>query len=67
MDAAQIASVEALVRPEIPHEVKILPAQAGKLDVGMLLGLERAFDDTIHLRPGHHGSPDDPGTRRPSS
>ncbi|WP_423194227.1 cobalamin biosynthesis protein CobW [Cupriavidus sp. H18C2] len=60
MDPAQLAAVEALVRPEIPAEVKIVPAQAGKLDVAMLLGLRRASEETIHLRPDHHGSADDP-------
>lgn len=59
MDAAQVAAVEALVRPEIPAEVKIVPARAGQLDVAMLLGLNRASEDTIHLRADHHGS-DDP-------
>ncbi|WP_244788119.1 cobalamin biosynthesis protein CobW [Cupriavidus pauculus] len=60
MDAAQIAAVEALVRPEIPAEVKIVPARAGSLDVNSLLGLNRASEETIHLRIDHHGSADDP-------
>jgi cobalamin biosynthesis protein CobW len=60
MDAAQIAAVEALVRPEIPAEVKIVPARAGSLDVNSLLGLNRASEETIHLRVDHHGSADDP-------
>ncbi|MGO4280449.1 cobalamin biosynthesis protein CobW [Cupriavidus sp. OV038] len=59
MDAAQIAAVEALVRPEIPAEVKIVPAQAGSLDVNSLLGLNRASEETIHQRVDHHGSADD--------
>ncbi|MBY4732685.1 cobalamin biosynthesis protein CobW [Cupriavidus pauculus] len=60
MDTAQIAAVEALVRPEIPAEVKIVPARAGSLDVNSLLGLNRASEETIHLRVDHHGSADDP-------
>ena len=60
MDATQIAAVEALVRPEIPAEVKIVPAQAGSLDVNSLLGLNRASEETIHLRVDHHGYADDP-------
>ncbi|GAA0836765.1 cobalamin biosynthesis protein CobW [Cupriavidus pauculus] len=60
MDTAQIAAVEALVRPEIPAEVKIVPARAGSLDVNSLLGLNRASEETIHLRIDHHGSADDP-------
>ncbi|NUA31467.1 cobalamin biosynthesis protein CobW [Cupriavidus basilensis] len=61
MDDAQRADVEALIRPEIPAEVKIVGAQGGKLDIELLLGLNRASEDTIHLRPDHHGSADDPG------
>ncbi|WP_227460856.1 cobalamin biosynthesis protein CobW [Cupriavidus pauculus] len=60
MDTAQIAAVEALVRPEIPAEVKIVPARAGSLNVNSLLGLNRASEETIHLRVDHHGSADDP-------
>ena len=59
-DDAQRADVEALIRPEIPAEVKIVGAQGGKLDIALLLGLNRASEDTIHLRPDHHGSADDP-------
>ena len=59
MTEAQIAAVQALVRPEIPAEVKIVPAQAGSLDVNSLLGLQRASEATIHLREDHHGSADD--------
>ncbi|RLK39231.1 cobalamin biosynthesis protein CobW [Cupriavidus plantarum] len=60
MDDAQRAQVEALVRPEIPAEVKIVPAQGGRIDVNLLLGLNRASEDTIHLRVDHHGDGDDP-------
>ncbi|AOY96326.1 cobalamin biosynthesis protein CobW [Cupriavidus sp. USMAA2-4] len=59
MDAAQRAAVEALIRPEIPAEVKIVPAQSGRLDLELLLGLQRASETTIHLRPDHHGSAGD--------
>ncbi|KND56409.1 CobW GTPase involved in cobalt insertion for B12 biosynthesis [Candidatus Paraburkholderia kirkii] len=61
MDADALQKVEALVRPEIPPEVKIVPAQMGRLDVHVLLGLESASEETIHLRHDHHGSPDDEG------
>jgi cobalamin biosynthesis protein CobW len=61
MDDAALQKVEALVRPEIPREVKIVPAQMGRLDVHTLLGLEAASEETIHLRHDHHGSPDDEG------
>ncbi|MDR5838856.1 cobalamin biosynthesis protein CobW [Caballeronia sp. LZ034LL] len=61
MDAEALRKVEALVRPEIPAEVKIVPAHMGKLDIHALLGLEAASEETIHLRHDHHGSPDEAG------
>ncbi|WP_250435930.1 MULTISPECIES: cobalamin biosynthesis protein CobW [unclassified Caballeronia] len=61
MDDEALRKVEALVRPEIPPEVKIVPAQMGRLDVHTLLGLESASEETIHLRHDHHGSPDEAG------
>ncbi|MHC1479107.1 cobalamin biosynthesis protein CobW [Frateuria aurantia] len=56
----QLAAVEALVREEIPAHVKVVPAQHGQLDLGVLLGLQAASEDSIHLRVDHHGSADDP-------
>ncbi|SAK69920.1 cobalamin synthesis protein/P47K family protein [Caballeronia glebae] len=61
MDDAALQKVEALVRAEVPPEVKIVPAQMGALDVHTLLGLESASEETIHLRHDHHGSVDDEG------
>jgi cobalamin biosynthesis protein CobW len=61
MDDAARRKVEALVRPEVPPEVKIVFAQRGKLDMHALLGLEAASEKTIHLRQDHHGSPDEEG------
>lgn len=59
IDDAQQARVEALIRGEVPPEVKIVPAQFGRLDLPLLLGLAKATEDFIHLRPDHHGSADD--------
>lgn len=56
----QLAAIEALVREEVPAHVKIVPAQFGQLDLGVLLGLQAASEDGIHLRQDHHGSADDP-------
>lgn len=61
MDADALRRVEALVRPEIPPQVKVVPAQMGKLDLHALLGLQSASEDSIHLRHDHHGSADDEG------
>lgn len=60
IDEAQQAAVEALVREEIPPQVKIVRAQMGQLDLHTLLGLNAASEETIHLRHDHHGSADDP-------
>ncbi|TGN95515.1 cobalamin biosynthesis protein CobW [Burkholderia sp. USMB20] len=56
---AQFAAVEAAIREEIPPQVKIVRATRGELDLAMLLGLESASEETIHLRHDHHGSADD--------
>jgi len=50
--------VEALIRAEVPAEVKIVPAHNGRLDLDILLGLNKASEETIHLRPDHHGEHD---------
>ncbi|WP_281273108.1 cobalamin biosynthesis protein CobW [Trinickia fusca] len=60
IDEAQQAAVEALVREEIPPQVKIVRAQMAQLDLHTLLGLNAASEETIHLRHDHHGSADDP-------
>ncbi|MGF6903783.1 cobalamin biosynthesis protein CobW [Paraburkholderia sp. GAS348] len=59
LDEARQASVEAVIREEIPPQVKIVRAQMGQLDLHTLLGLEAASEETIHLRHDHHGSADD--------
>ncbi|MGI4862200.1 MAG: cobalamin biosynthesis protein CobW [Janthinobacterium lividum] len=56
----QQQAVEALIRGEIPAQVKIVPASLGRIDLHALLGLASASEDTIHLRQDHHGSADDP-------
>ena len=52
--AAECAQVEALVRAELPPQVKILRAEHGQMDVGVLLGLGAASEEHIHTRIGHH-------------
>lgn len=59
LDDAGTAAVEALVREEIPSHVKVVRAQQGELDLQVLLGLQAASEETIHLRVDHHGSVDD--------
>jgi cobalamin biosynthesis protein CobW len=59
VDKQQRAAVEALVRAEIPASVKIASAQQGVIDLDILLGLNSASEDTIHLRPNHHDAEED--------
>ncbi|MCO1371018.1 cobalamin biosynthesis protein CobW [Burkholderia multivorans] len=56
VDDAQFAQIEAAIRDEIPPQVKIVRATRGELDLAMLIGLESAPEDTIHLRHDHHGA-----------
>lgn len=54
VSAQQREQVEALVRAEIPASVKIVAADHGQIDLNILLGLNSASEDNIHLRPNHH-------------
>ncbi|HRD34596.1 MAG TPA: cobalamin biosynthesis protein CobW [Rhodocyclaceae bacterium] len=53
-DAAARAAVEALVRAEVPPEVKMVASEHGRIDLDLILGLNAAAEDGIHLRPSHH-------------
>lgn len=59
LDEVRREAVEAMIREDIPPQVKILGARRGELDPHTLLGLDAASEQTIHLRPDHHGSADD--------
>jgi cobalamin biosynthesis protein CobW len=59
LDEAGQNAVEAVIRAEIPPQVKIVRAHKGELDLHALFGLEAASEETIHLRHDHHGSADD--------
>ena len=52
--AADRAAVEALVREDIPAQVKIVAADHGRIDLDVVLGLSSASEESIHLRQGHH-------------
>ncbi len=55
---ADCAAVEALVRAEVPPQVKLVQAVHGQLDLDVLLGLSSASEATIHERRGHHDHDD---------
>jgi len=59
MDDAARAKVEALVREELPPEVKIVAATEGRLPLALLLGQGREAEATIHLRESHHDHEED--------
>ena len=54
MSEEQSRAVEGVIRAEIPAAVKIVRAERGQLDLNVLLGLQAASEDHIHLRPDHH-------------
>lgn len=59
VDATALARVEAAIRLETASGVKLVHAQNGRIDVGVLLGLERAVEDSIDQRKTHHDDEED--------
>ncbi len=49
------AKVEAIVRQEVPAQVKIVAADHGQIDLAVVLGLSSASEESIHERHSHHG------------
>jgi cobalamin biosynthesis protein CobW len=48
------ARVEAALAPHLRPEVKVLRAAHGRIDAGVLLGLDAAAEDDLQSRPSHH-------------
>ncbi|APW37294.1 cobalamin biosynthesis protein CobW [Rhodoferax koreense] len=59
MDDAARAQVEALIRGEVPPEVKIVTATEGRLPLALLLGQGRAAEASIDQRASHHDHEED--------
>ena len=59
LDAASLARVEAAIRAETPAGVKLVHAQHGRIDLEVLLGLQRAVEDQIDQRKTHHDEEED--------
>jgi cobalamin biosynthesis protein CobW len=57
--AEQLVAVEAAIRAETLPGVKLVHAQHGRIDIGVLLGLERAVEDQIDQRKTHHDEEED--------
>ena len=51
---AAVEQVTALVREELPAQVKVIASDKGRLDLELSLGLSSASEETIHLRESHH-------------
>ncbi len=58
-DDGALKRVEALVREELPPQVKVVASSGGRLDLDLLLGLGAASEETIHLRESHHDHDED--------
>lgn len=54
VDQAALQQVQALVRREIPPQVKVVAGAHGRLDLALLLGLGCASEEGIHRRQAHH-------------
>ncbi|WP_332774638.1 cobalamin biosynthesis protein CobW [Polaromonas sp.] len=59
MDTAALAGVESAIRAETPPGVKLVHAQHGRIDLSVLLGLEKAVEDAIDQRKTHHDEEED--------
>jgi cobalamin biosynthesis protein CobW len=59
LDAAALVGVEAAIRMETAPGVKLVHAQHGRIGLGVLLGLERAVEDSIDQRKTHHDEEED--------
>ncbi|HAG74615.1 MAG TPA: cobalamin biosynthesis protein CobW [Thauera sp.] len=53
-DETARATVETLVREELPPAVKVVASEHGRIDLDLVLGLGAAAEDNIHLRASHH-------------
>lgn len=54
VDADAQAQVMKLVQQELPHMVKIVTSDRGKLNPDVLLGFNAAVEDNLASRPSHH-------------
>lgn len=59
VSATELAGVEAAIRAETMPGVKLVHAQHGRVDIDVLLGLERAVEDQIDQRKTHHDEEED--------
>ena len=58
LDAPTLARLGREIGAALPRAVKIAPAREGRLDLGVLLGLDAAAEDDLAARPSHHDAQD---------
>lgn len=58
LDEAALQAVTAEVAARLRGGVRALPSRHGKVDLGVLLGLEAAVEDDLAARPSHHDTED---------
>ncbi|NQW00963.1 MAG: cobalamin biosynthesis protein CobW [Rhodospirillales bacterium] len=58
LDETALAAVRASVAREISPSAKIIATRFGKIDIGVLLGIEAAVEDVIDNRKSHHDGED---------
>lgn len=54
LDTAAIERLRTQITVAVPRAVKLVPAQNGRLDPAVLLGLAAAAEDDLAARPTHH-------------
>jgi cobalamin biosynthesis protein CobW len=58
LEPAALAALQAEIRAALPRAVQIVPAQHGRLDPAILLGLGAASELDLAGRPSHHDAED---------
>ncbi len=58
LDEATLARLRAEIAAALPRAVKIVAAREGRVDIGVLLGLDAAAEGDLAARPSHHDALD---------
>ena len=58
LDAGALEALMASIGAALPRAVRVIPAQHGRLDPAVLLGLFASAEDDLAARPSHHDAED---------
>ncbi len=58
LDEVTLARLRAEIAAALPRAVKIVAAREGRVDIGVLLGLDAAAEGDLAARPSHHDALD---------